>query len=262
MGSCTPSPPTRRASVGRSWASGCAAERAAAMPWPTAAEEIWRYSRIGDLDLERFGAGQVDTRVEAGDAAAYVTTDETPWDSLKRGASTLRRVRRAEQGVPPIRSRVDPAGQVVAQPIVLDHHIGSGATFPRLVIDAGEDSEVTVADRFGSVDDELLAVPVVHVRAGPAAGVGTWPSTTCPTGPGRSAISRRAVTLTRRSPWAPWPWRYYAAGCARKHGSSGRGGTTKQLALYFADGEQMHDFRRSRTTPPRTGRATSCSRAR
>ena len=33
-----------------------AAERAAAMPWPTAAEEIWRYSRIGDLDLERLRA--------------------------------------------------------------------------------------------------------------------------------------------------------------------------------------------------------------
>ena len=31
-----------------------AAERAAAAAWPTPAEEIWRYSRIDELDLDRF----------------------------------------------------------------------------------------------------------------------------------------------------------------------------------------------------------------
>jgi Fe-S cluster assembly protein SufD len=31
-----------------------AVERLSAVEWPTAAEEIWRYSRIGDLDLDRF----------------------------------------------------------------------------------------------------------------------------------------------------------------------------------------------------------------
>jgi Fe-S cluster assembly protein SufD len=31
-----------------------AAERLATVSWPTSAEEIWRYSRIGELDLERF----------------------------------------------------------------------------------------------------------------------------------------------------------------------------------------------------------------
>ena len=31
-----------------------AAERLADVAWPTSAEEIWRYSRIGDLDLDRF----------------------------------------------------------------------------------------------------------------------------------------------------------------------------------------------------------------
>jgi Fe-S cluster assembly protein SufD len=31
-----------------------AAEHLAALEWPTAAEEIWRYSRIGDLDVDRY----------------------------------------------------------------------------------------------------------------------------------------------------------------------------------------------------------------
>ncbi len=40
-----------------------AAERFAATELPTAEEEIWRYSRIGELDLERFGPAAVDTVV-------------------------------------------------------------------------------------------------------------------------------------------------------------------------------------------------------
>ena len=38
-----------------------AAERFAAAPWPTTEEEIWRYSRIDELDLERFTPGTVAT---------------------------------------------------------------------------------------------------------------------------------------------------------------------------------------------------------
>ena len=31
-----------------------AAERLAALPWPSPDDEVWRYSRIAELDLERF----------------------------------------------------------------------------------------------------------------------------------------------------------------------------------------------------------------
>ena len=31
-----------------------AAEQLAGVTWPTPAEEIWRYSRIGELDLDRY----------------------------------------------------------------------------------------------------------------------------------------------------------------------------------------------------------------
>jgi Fe-S cluster assembly protein SufD len=222
-----------------------AAERAAAMPWPTAAEEIWRYSRIGDLDLERFGAGQVDTRVEAGEAAGYVTTDENAIGTFPEAPGVDTPDLFAELNRAFHRSVVVsiPPGTVVAQPIVLHHHVGSGATFPRLVIDAGENSEVTVVERFASVDDELLAVPVVHVGAGQAARVRylavndlshrAWQIghlQAC--GDADSSVTLGTVALGG----------HYAR-LRTEARIVGRGGTTKQLALYFADGEQMHDFR-------------------
>lgn len=39
---------------------------------PTVDEEIWRYSRIGELDLERFRPGQVTTTIDG------------PADSIKK----------------------------------------------------------------------------------------------------------------------------------------------------------------------------------
>ena len=53
----------------------------------------------------------------------------------------------------PIVVRV-PAGVTVTEPIVVTHEIaGSGvAVFPRLVVDAGPDSDVTVVERFVAAD--------------------------------------------------------------------------------------------------------------
>ncbi len=47
-----------------------AAERLGAVEWPTAAEEIWRYSRIGELDLSRFRPVPAAQMGEPGDESA------------------------------------------------------------------------------------------------------------------------------------------------------------------------------------------------
>ena len=47
-----------------------AVERLGDVAWPTASEEIWRYSRIGDLDLERFRPVPADQMGEPGDEPA------------------------------------------------------------------------------------------------------------------------------------------------------------------------------------------------
>ena len=222
-----------------------AAERAAAMPWPTAGEEIWRYSRIGELDLERFPAGKIDTTVDGGDVATYVVSDE---DALDRFPAI------PDIDVPDLFAELNaafcrpvvvtiPPGTVVERPIVVDHNVGAGATFPRLVVDAGENSEVTVVERFTSADGELLAVPVVQIRAGRAARVRylavndlsheAWQiGHLQASGDADSSVTLGTVALGG----------HYAR-LRTEARIIGRGGSTKQLALYFADGEQMHDFR-------------------
>ena len=137
-----------------------------------------------------------------------------------------------------------PARTVLSRPIIVDHHVGAGATFPRLIVDVGEDSEVTVVERFTSADGELLAVPVVQIRAAQAARVKYLAVNDLSARgvAGRPPAGLRAMPI-RRSPSPPWRSAVTMPGCAPRRGSSGAAAATKQLALYFADGEQMHDFR-------------------
>ena len=59
-----------------------AVERAAVAPLPTADEEVWRYSRIGELDLDTFVPGRATTTVTGGDPAAQVVTGAALGDLL------------------------------------------------------------------------------------------------------------------------------------------------------------------------------------
>jgi Fe-S cluster assembly scaffold protein SufB len=59
-----------------------------------------------------------------------------------------------------------PAGHVAEAPVVVTHRVGGAATalFPRLVIDAGADSEVTVIERFVSDDDTSGTTTATRMR--------------------------------------------------------------------------------------------------
>ena len=48
------------------------AERFAGAPLPSTEEEVWRYSRIDELDLDRFQPGPVTSTVEHGDLGRAV----------------------------------------------------------------------------------------------------------------------------------------------------------------------------------------------
>src|SRR5687768_10166940 len=77
MSSSRFSPDAARRLPGPSWLVErrvAAAERFGAAPMPTAEEEVWRYSRIGELDLDRFspwldGAGDASGTAGAGAAS-------------------------------------------------------------------------------------------------------------------------------------------------------------------------------------------------
>lgn len=223
-----------------------AAERFAAASLPTADEEIWRYSRIAELDLDRFTPGACTTEVlGAGDLLGedHPGLLEVVGDVLDASPDVFADLNTAFMA--PVVLRV-PAGRVVAEPIVITHTLDRDgvAAFPRLVVEAGEDSEVTVVERFVSSDGvAALLVPVAELRARQAArikylGVNELGPAVWQIAHQRSVGERDSSTLLSTVA--------LGGDYARVRTEArlvGQGASTRQVALYFADGEQMHDFR-------------------
>ncbi len=216
-----------------------AAERFAAASLPSAEEEIWRYSRIGDLDLERFVPVPDEVEIEAPDGVVVERPANEPlpaidcFDDLNRAFAT------------PIVVRV-PAGRTIEAPIVLTHSIGADGTarFPSLVVEAGADAEVTIVQRFVSDEGIVgLLVPHVELRASPSArvsylginelGKSSWMIAHQQAHGERDSV----VTLANVSLGGEY------ARVRTDAAAAGIGAETRQIALYFADGTQMHDFR-------------------
>ncbi len=220
-----------------------AAERFLSAPLPTPEEEIWRYSRIDRLDLDRFAPARATTSVEA---PAEVLVDDEPELFPDETPDVFAEMNRAFMTPTVISVR---PGAVVPEPIVVTHRVGGDgvATFPRLVVDAGADSELTVVERFvaapGADDDAALVVPVLQIRARQASrvkylavnevGAATWQI-----GNQQAVGDRDSTTLLAT---VTLGGDYVRARTEAR--LSGAGGSTKQVALYFAGGDEMHDFR-------------------
>jgi Fe-S cluster assembly protein SufD len=222
-----------------------ATERASARSLPTADEEIWRYSRIGELELDRFSPAVAVTTVTGADG--FVTDEVDEVDELELVPSPERdlfdELHRAFRRSVVVRV---PAGRTVSAPVVVRHVVSRAgvAVFPRLVVDAAADSDVTVVEQFVSPDGTpALVVPQLAMRAAPAArvrylgvnllGRETWQiAGQRAVGDRDSSVSLAAVAL--------------GGDYARVRTDvrlDGVGATARQVALYYADGEQMHDFR-------------------
>ncbi len=248
--------------IGESWNSvrRSALERAQVTPFPSPDEEIWRYSRIAELSLDDFtpAACQSSVSVQNLPPGVHITqvarNEPLPdgvrgdlFDSVSATADTpadlFSDLNLAFMDV--IVVAVD-ANTVYEQPIVVTHDfVGTHAAFfPRLVIDAGENSEVTVVERFLSPDgSRLLVVPALDVRAAQAArvkylginelGDDTWEIADQHSQGGRDSDTLLATVAL-------------GGDYARVSTSArlvGQAGNTRQIAIYFTGGEQMHDFR-------------------
>lgn len=221
-----------------------AIERFVAASLPSPDEEIWRYSRIDELDLDRFHPTPLSTCVTGDgglraddqfDVVGDVFGDDAPDVFADLNAAFAE----------PVVLRIPP-GTVVSDPVVVTHTIsGAGAAvFPRLVVDAGPDSEVTVIEVFRSDgDDPALVVPMAQVRARQASrvnylAVNELGSRVWQLGHQRAVGERDSTTLLSAVA--------LGGDYARTRTEArliGQGGSTRQVALYFADGTQMHDFR-------------------
>lgn len=262
-----------------------ALERFSTTPLPTVEEEVWRYSRVPELDL---GAYRPDGGAAFGDAVpeglkpvldtleeraalvvvhngSVIHVDIDP-SAASAGLEVGRLAELDPEGAAlgavsgestgafsllhdafvadPVLVRVRP-GLVVDAPVVVLHWTdGSGlATFPHLVVQAGDDSEVVVYDHSGSADVDALVLPVVELAAGPASrlryvnaqllGQRVWQlGRQLSRGERDARLSTSMVAL--------------GGGYARLEVEStlaGRGAAGEMLAVYFGEGNQMHDFR-------------------
>jgi Fe-S cluster assembly protein SufD len=251
---------------------------------PTESEEIWRYSRIGQLDLDAYRPtdgnepGAVPAEIEAtiasaGRRAALVV--------VRNGSVVYAEVDPALAGkglVVADGARLDegddllgdvapsatdafselntaflpgavvvrvPTGIDVAAPIVVAHWFdGEGtAAFPRTIVDIGRNASATVVEHQSSADVDALIDPVVELRVADAArlqylnvqdlGPRVWQVGYQASQVGRDATLRSSVVALGGS---------YAR-VRTDSRITGKGGTAELTAVYFADGDRMHDFR-------------------
>jgi Fe-S cluster assembly protein SufD len=209
---------------------------------PTAELELWRYSRIGELDLASMSIGSVTTRVVGdaevgGDSQVRLSSvSDEPADVFETlNQSHMQSLRVATK-----------RGQVLSSAVLVTHEATESGvvSFPSLEIDAAENSEVTVVERFMSSDGcQSLIVPMVKIRAAQSArvtyvAINELSRDTWMIGYQRSSGDRDSTISTSTIALGGDYSRVRAA--VRL---VGQGASAKQVALYFADGNQMHDFR-------------------
>ena len=260
-----------------------AAEAASAIDAPTSELEEWRYSRIGDLRLDRYRP--VDPSTAPGavpvPAAALVTSlgelagvvvvhngrvvdvqlgDEAVDAGVHFGPATddtdgvlgasdieptdLFAAYNDAFSADPVLLRV-PRGRSIEHPFAVVSYIDAdgGVVFPRLSIVAGEDSEFGVIEASLSADVEALVVPVTEVSVAGAARVRH--SGLQDLGPRVWQLGSLIGDVGQSAT--------FSSGVAALGGSyarlrldchlSGRGATGNLAAVYFGDGEQMLDLR-------------------
>ena len=209
---------------------------------PTVDEEIWRYSRIGELDLDSFKLGKLSTKIDVSSVAKQIVSSTT--NVVPRTATDIFEDLNGRNAQ--LTAITVAKNQVVAEPIVITHSLDESGVvaYSRLVIDANENSEVTVVERFvSSADINSLIVPVVDVRAAQSArvtyvainelGAATWQIGY------QQAVGQRDSTMKLFTVALGGDY-------ARMRGEvrlEGQGANSQQVALYFADENQMHDFR-------------------
>ena len=228
---------------------------------PTVDEEIWRYSRIDELDLAKYSAAKIATTIDAGDASSIVNASGTFADCGKAmpiavdAFAEISAIASTGADSDIVTIRV-PKGKAFATPIVITRTVDASGVLatPRIVIDAAENSEVTVVERFVSADGiDSLVVPVVEMSAAQSAritylainelGNKTW-QIAHQQSLGERDSTTRIYTIALGGDYAR---------VRTESRLVGTGATTQQVALYFADGTQMHDFRTLQThVAPRT----------
>ena len=152
-----------------------------------------------------------------------------------------RRLRRRSAGG---RGRAGPHRRPTRSCSITTSPVDGGAVVPAAGHRRRRGREVTVVERFASDDVAALVVPMVTVQAAPER-PGPLPRRQPARSPGVAdrPPGRPAASATRRRCWPPSPSAATTPGCAPTRASSGQGAEGDQIAVYFGEAHQMHDFR-------------------
>ena len=234
--------------------SRCASARTALaeLRLPTDAEEIWRYSRVGQISLAEYvsTAGTEDkTVVRYSDQKGLSVLRGAMVESEQVGGilpdetdafTTASLAHLGEVTVIEVA-----AGVSVIEPIHLDRHIVSAGVIvgTRLVITVAAQGECTVIERLSSDDVASLALPMTEIRLGQGARLRyiTVQQLGASTRQVAMTVSETAADATLSTMAVALGGSY-----ARLRNDAriiGRGAHNELLAVYFGEGNQMHDFR-------------------
>lgn len=248
------SPDAARSLAGPDWLRSSrveAAERALATDWPTADDELWRYSRISQLSLADMSISAAVTTLDGADAY-LADVDPDLWQAVMRVPLDLFADLNNAFSAAPIVVRI-PRGHTASEPILISHVLPAGsASFPRLIIDAEENSDVTVIEKFTGGSGGLIA-PVVELRVAQAARVryqavneidrDGW-------------IIGNQIARSERDSTTILATVALGGGYARVRTDArllGQGAHGEQIGVGFGEGDQMLDMRVTQThAAPRT----------
>jgi Fe-S cluster assembly protein SufD len=259
-----------------------AAERVAAGSLPTADEEVWRYTRIGDLAIERFhlsddtsgdarNLAQVQAVLAAySDTAAVVVvhngrlahvsqsaarglyvgplTGYRGGDKLLGSASPAATDLFAEMNnafaAEPLAVVVDANAEIDAPIVVVHWNDGAdAAVFPRLVVRAGANSNARLVEHALSSGDTLMLAPVVEMVIERDARFGYL--NVQQLGASTWQLASHSSTVDAGATLTASA-AVFGGDSARQRTDCrlvGRGATGVLQALYFGSGDQLLDFR-------------------
>ena len=241
---------------------------------PSHDEEHWRYSRIKDLDLDRYSIGGTTAStdldldrfgplaasvtlvdgalVSASDVPAGVTVGlladhpegEALFDSIAQDGPDSLSLLNAGFTSAPILIDVAP-GTVVDAPILVAHQVdrAGGASFPRLHVRIGADAECTIIDWSTGGADDALVVGMVELDVADAARLRYL--SVQELGPATWSITNQvsnvgaSATLYTASVGLGGHYARQRTDCRMV----GRGGSAELTSVYFGDGDQMLDYR-------------------
>lgn len=235
---------------------------------PDSSEEVWRYSPISELDLDRYARARAATGTGLGIEvlAAIEIGAGSPglFPELPEGITVTRLSEHPEGAALVSSALTDPDDAIVALnlamlgdglvvdvargarfelPLLLSHGSEGGASFPRTVVRLGEGSALSLVEHFSGGDVETLSVPVTELLVGDGAVLefasiqdldqGAWHLATLAATVGRDAtVSQLTAGL--------------GAGYDRIRSDVallGQGASSQLRSTYLGSGSQVHDLR-------------------